>query len=248
MLKPFDYYSPRTLDDLFDILDEENVVVFTGGTELFTRIRKGLSHPKIVVDLKRIDELWFFSFDRGKGLTIGATLTLSEVIESPVVKKLYPILFKCCLAIGTPELRNKATVVGNICSGFLTADTIPVLLLYNCSLEILGRCGRRSISLSDFLSLSERLKKGEIVASIFIPCLEVAKGNYYRFKEGLKRPSFGVAYVKFDNSLKISICDEFLGFWLLRSLEELGLFLKKYSAKIDERKVLLLERVLKELS
>ncbi len=207
-LKPFDYYAPRDLTSLFDLLTEETKV-FAGGTDLFVKIKDGVLLPKVLVDLKRIDELQVLSYEEKKGLTIGAVNTLNEIAESPIVREKFPLLAECCSKVGSYQIRNKATLVGNICNASPAADTAPALLIYDALVNIKGKDGERSVSILDFFTGpgSTVLKEGEIVTSVFVPYLDGCVGKYYKLSriKSVDLATVGVAVAKLDGEYRIAL-------------------------------------------
>ncbi|MCD6364045.1 MAG: xanthine dehydrogenase family protein subunit M [Synergistetes bacterium] len=208
-LKPFDYYAPRDLNSLFDLLAEKEAKVFAGGTDLFIKIKDGVISPKVLVDLKRIDELSLLSYESTKGLTIGAINTLNEIAESPIVREKFPLLAECCSKVGSYQIRNKATLVGNVCNASPAADTAPALLIYDAVVNIKSRFGGRSVPITEFFRGpgSTALKDGEIVTSIFIPYIENCKGRYYKLSRirSVDLATVGIAVAKLGEEYRIAL-------------------------------------------
>ncbi|MCS7233645.1 MAG: FAD binding domain-containing protein [Synergistetes bacterium] len=249
-LKAFEYFSPKSLNEVLEILCiEENAVVFAGGTDILIKIKEGIISPKLLLDLKKIDELWLFSFEHDKGLTIGATNTLNEILESHVVKKYFPILIECCLKIGNHELRNKATLVGNICSDFPVADSLFALFLHDAEVEIISKEGRKKVGLSELFNNSGKLnlKKEEIITKVFIPYKGEYHGKYYRSLKRflVPRASFGIAYIKSKDLTRIAIGNISSKISLFSSPKELKETLQ--TVYLEEEEFLLIEKVVKEL-
>lgn len=240
-MKAFDYHSPRDLSEVFDLISDEGAFVLAGGTDILLRIKEGRVSPKVLVDLKRVDELWELSFRRGEGLIVGATVTLNELLESPIVKRDFPLLFECSSMVGSYYIRNKATLVGNLCSGSLTADTLPALLINDAVLEVVSERGVRNLPLRELISLRGNisLDRGEIVRSVFVPYREIRGGKYYKLASS-KIPSravFGLAYALVEGHVNIVLCDVSSPPKILNSIDDL----KDLFDPIDERALLLRE-------
>ncbi|MDK2872006.1 MAG: aerobic carbon-monoxide dehydrogenase medium subunit [bacterium] len=246
----FEYIAPKSLERLFSLLsEEEGAVVFAGGTDLFVRIKKGILSPKLVLDLKRIEELWFFSFGEDM-LVIGATNTLNELIESPIVRKLFPLIYECSFSVANYLVRNKATFIGNFCTGFPVADTLFCLLLHDAEIEVQSLKGIRKVKIKDIVENYGRvvLERGEIVTRVFVPYKGEYRGKYYRIprKFCVTRADFGIAYMITEEEKRIVFGDTGSGLTLLDSEEGLEEYLNKKG--IEEPEIcLLVEKVLEEI-
>lgn len=245
----FDYVSPRSLKEVFEILSKEDAIVFAGGTDIFIKIREKVVLPKLLVDLKKVDELWLLSFEQGKELIIGATNTLNEIIESPAVRKFFPLLLECCLKIGNCWVRNKATLVGNICSNFPLADSLFALFLYDSQVEIMSAVERRRIGLIEIIDKLGRvkLKRGEIITKIFIPYKGEHIVKYYKLTSRflVPRASFGVAFMKSKELTKIAIGSIDSGISVFSSLRELKELLEK--SCFEKEELLMANRIMDEM-
>ena len=155
-----------------------------GGTDLFVVLRDRRIQPKYLVELKHLEGFDVFNFNPDKGLTLGAAITLNQVISSNLVQEHYPILGQAARQVGGYQLRNRATLVGNLCNASPCGDTIGPSLLYQGTLEVLGTDGVRSIPLTDFYLGPGKtsLQPGEIVRAIQFPMpSETSKGVYLAF-------------------------------------------------------------------
>ncbi len=185
-LPKFDYLKPKTVEELAGILADhaEDAKIFAGGTDLLVLMRGRLVRPKYLVDIKEIEELRRLSHDREKGLTIGAAVTLNEIIESDVVREHFGVLWSAANTLADYNIRNRATLVGNICNASPAADTAPALLVLDAEVEIASREGERTIPIQEFFKGVKRtaLKPGEFVKSVKIPNPpEGAKGEYLKW-------------------------------------------------------------------
>lgn len=248
--KEFEYIAPRSLKELFSILSSQrDMAVFAGGTDLFIRIKKGLIQPHVLLDLKRVEGLWIFSFYEGT-LVIGATNTLSEVLSSPVVRRYFPILYECSLNVANYAVRNKATLVGNICSGFPTADALFALLLYDAEVEICSKDEIKRVRLIEMMNSSGNLSlsSGEIITKVFLSHKGEYLWRYYRIPERFHviRAGFGIAYMVSMKEKRIVLGDVRSGIALLSSEEELKRRAEqRYQNEVE--KLLLVEKVVREM-
>ncbi len=186
MIPKFDYLRPKTTEELVGLMAEygEDAKLLAGGTDLLVLMRDKLIRPRYVIDLKGIGELRGLSWDEKRGLRIGATATLNELLESEVVKERFSVLWSAVGVLADPTLRNRATLVGNICNASPAADTAPALLVLDAEVEVAGKDGERIIPIRDFFTGVKRtsLKPGEFVRAVRIPNPpEGAKGGYYKW-------------------------------------------------------------------
>lgn len=179
----YEYVKPKTLDEALEILSDDKAYPILGGTDLIVKMRAGRVKPRVVVDLKGIDELFHVDFSKESGLTFGAGLKLNVLIEEfDYVKEYYPTLFQGIRVVGGYQTRNRGTVVGNICNASPASDTAPALLTYNAELNLISKNGERTVKITDFFKGPGKtvLEKGEIVKSIHLPFEGSNIGRYYK--------------------------------------------------------------------
>ncbi|MCG8477880.1 MAG: FAD binding domain-containing protein, partial [Spirochaetales bacterium] len=116
MLHEFSYHRPDSLDAALTLLSTygADATAFSGGTDLLVNVRAGLMRPRHVVDLKGVDKLHELSWSESNGLSIGACVTVNELVDHPVVRERFMILSIAGAELATFQLRNRATVVGNV--------------------------------------------------------------------------------------------------------------------------------------
>jgi carbon-monoxide dehydrogenase medium subunit len=185
-LPKFDYLRPRTTEELSAALAEHgaDAKLLAGGTDLLVLMRDRLVRPKYVIDVKGIEELHELSWDEGRGLTIGAAVTLNELMASEVVRERFGVLWKAAGTLADPTIRNRATLVGNICNASPAADTAPALLVLDAEVNVLSSKGRRMIPIREFFTGVKRtsLQVGEFVESVRIPNPpDGARGDYLKW-------------------------------------------------------------------
>lgn len=177
-LPDFKYHKPHTLDEACRILEQsENAAPIAGGTDVLVEIKKGLRHNDNIVSLAEIKELKTIEA-KGDGLFIGAGVTHNELKNSQFVKDKYPSLVETASMIGTEQIRNTATVGGNLCTGASCCDMAPVLIALNADVEITNSKNRRIVSLKDFFIFHKEtsLNKGELMTKIIVPLPEKNTG------------------------------------------------------------------------
>jgi len=185
MLPKFDYFAPQTLQETLELLEKHgrDAKLLAGGTDLIVSLRAREQHPKIIVDIKGVRELQELSCDEKLGLTVGAAVNLNRLIHYDAVSKDYPPLQEAIEAIGDYEIRNRATLIGNICNGSPAADSAPALLVLEANVNIASRRGRRNVPIREFHKGVKKtvLTSDEIVTSMNVPTpLEGSRGGYLK--------------------------------------------------------------------
>lgn len=185
MFPKFDYLSPTTLSEALELLEKYggDAKILAGGTDLLVDLRGRLIKPKAVIDIKNIPELRVLEYREGEGLRVGAAVTFRNILEHEAVKRRYGVLWEACETIGDPLLRNRATLVGNICNASPAADSAPALLVLEAKVKIVSRKGEREIPVEEFFTGVKKtaLKPGELVAEVRIPDPpENARGRYLK--------------------------------------------------------------------
>ena len=172
-LPEFEYVRLDTLEQTTQFLKTHpgEAYPFLGGTDLLVGMRDRRKHPKYLVDLKHLDGLNTRQFDPSFGLTIGASTTLNQLIGDKDVQAHYPILCQAAKQVGGYQLRNRATLVGNISTASPCGDPIGPSLVYHGQAYIIGPTGERYLPLEDFFLGPGKvaLEEGEIVHSITLP-------------------------------------------------------------------------------
>lgn len=169
-MKHFDYLRPESIDELVAVLRTygPDARVLAGGTDLLVRLRKGHDAPRVVVDLKRVNGLSAQVEEAGGHLRIGARAVITDVIGNATVRRHFPALIEAALVVGSVQIRNRATIAGNICNASPAADTAPPLLAYGALVNL---AGGRTIPLDQFFTGPGRtiLERGDVVTSVDIP-------------------------------------------------------------------------------
>lgn len=168
----FKYYRPESLQEALDLLSKlfDEARLLAGGTDLAVYIKEGLDHPKHVIDIKRVRELKKITV-QADGLFIGANATFSDIMDNADVKKKYLLLWEAARSVASVGIRNRATMVGNICSAVPSLDSAPALLCYDAVVHLIGNWGQRQIPISEwFLGPRKTARKpDEIVLGVNIP-------------------------------------------------------------------------------
>lgn len=176
MLGKFEYVRATTIEEACGFLYEGGGTAraYAGGTDLLVEIRNGLRSPALLVDIKGLDPLAQIEVSSdGKSLRLGAAVPLNRIVEHTGIRTLLPALSEAALSIATYQLRNRATIGGNLCNASPASDSIPPLLVAGAVLEIHGPGSTREVSLDCFCTGVKKtcLEPGEIVTAIRIPAL-----------------------------------------------------------------------------
>ena len=151
--KEFEYRRPATLGEATHLLADHpgSVRVLAGGTDLVAWLRDDAVDPDLVVDIKDIPDLADIRLD-GQTLHIGSLVTFTNLMESDLVAEHAPLLAEMSETVASPGIRNRATLVGNICSAVPSCDAGPVLLAYNTTVHLTGPNGSRNIDINDWFT------------------------------------------------------------------------------------------------
>ena len=145
--------------------------VLAGGTDLIVRLRDGSAAPAVVIDVKRIAELRAGIHEADGRVVIGATTVMTDIAADALVLRHFPALAEAAAVVGSVQIRNRATIAGNICNASPAADTAPSLLVHGASVVAEGPGGTRRISVDELFVRSgvTTLARGELVTAIELP-------------------------------------------------------------------------------
>ncbi|HNT54511.1 MAG TPA: xanthine dehydrogenase family protein subunit M [Anaerolineaceae bacterium] len=172
-LPEFEYIQPESLAAASAFLAGHagEARPFLGGTDIFVRMRDGIITPKFLLDVKRLPGMNDLHFDPQTGLMIGAAVNMNRVAANPEVRAHYALLAEACQAVAGYQLRNRATIVGNICNASPAGDTLGACLALDGRLHIHGLDGSREEALAGFFlgPGKTKLKAGDLVTGISFP-------------------------------------------------------------------------------
>jgi xanthine dehydrogenase FAD-binding subunit len=187
MRPPFAYHRPSSVEEACRILaGEPRAAVLAGGTDLMVHLSQAWrgKRPPAVVNVKRIPGLAGIEVTDA-AVRLGALATLSALIDHPVIRAEYPVLPFTARYMGSPAIRNLATIGGNLCNASPAADLPPVLLALDAEVGIAGLAGERRLPLAGFFRGPGRtvLEPGELLAWVALP---------------RRRPAWPVRYERLD--------------------------------------------------
>ena len=187
-------YKGRNIGEVVELLarHKEDGKIIAGGTDIIIELRNDKIASKVLIDIFSIEELHSIK-DEGDFMEIGASVTFTEIVESPLFQDNLYGLSKACRLVGSPQIRNRGTIGGNIANGSPAADSIPPLICLNSILVLESIRGRREVSLEDYYKDRKNygIKKDELLISI-------------RFKKPTKNQVLSFSKLGLRKSLAIS--------------------------------------------
>ncbi len=168
----FDYYEPRSLEEALTILEKYRgeARVLAGGTDLLVQMKMGLVKPKVIVNIKKIPGLDTIE-QCGDHIIIGALTRLRKLEKSEIIREKLTALYEALRWMASIQIRNLATIGGNLCNASPAADTAPPLLVYNAELHAASIHGSRWIPINKFFTGPKKTVLGpnELLLEIKIP-------------------------------------------------------------------------------
>lgn len=182
------YWSPNTLDEALERLRANDVTILAGGTDLMvqthagrTTLKKGLLNIRHVPELRAIEL-------EGQGLRIGALCTITELHQNPLIRQHFDILVQACDHFASDQLRNSATIGGNVCNASPAGDTLVPLLVLDAQVDISckpnGSVQTRRVPLADFITGPGRTVRTshELICGLWLPLPKAGFiGRFYKF-------------------------------------------------------------------
>lgn len=195
--EPFDFFQPATLAEASRLLKENGPGgrFLAGGTDLVIAMKEKGLLPKYIVDLKHVPGLSDIRENGDGTMTIGALTTMYAIETSPVIQKKYPFLAQSAAEVGSIQIRNRATIGGNMANATPSADVAPSLIALNASAKITSADAERTVPLEDFFRGPGQniMDADEILTEITIPKTgPQLVGEYIKFSP---RDMMDLAYI-----------------------------------------------------
>lgn len=185
ILPKFELLEPTTIRSACTALQNgESTKVLAGGTDLLVNMKKKLATADVLVSLEKIPRLQSNVYSSRKGLTLGSMVTIAEVAESSSVKTNFPVLAVAAGKLGSLQVRNRATIGGNICTARPSGDTVGPLIAYDATVQVTGVKGSREEPVQNFILGPGRttLGKDEILSAITIKTpVKNTGGSYAKY-------------------------------------------------------------------
>ena len=184
------------LHDALTLLDRQGkeLRVISGGTDVTVYLKDGNLKETSLLDVSRLKELDYVR-DGGKYISIGARVTFSELLNSKLVRKWAPLLCEAGVEVGSLQIRNLATLAGNICNASPAADSLPPLYVHGSSVVLASLKGKRELPLPKFVEGPRRTARrpDELLTEIRVP--KMAEGTSCFFKKLGLRSSQAISVV-----------------------------------------------------
>ena len=199
------YEAPDTIKAAVGVLSKARGTsrILAGGTDLLVQMRSGMVEPDLIVDIKKIPGMFDITSEKG-GYRIGAAVSGAELGEHPKVRKFWPGVVEAVELIGSTQIQGRATMVGNLCNASPAADSVPALITAGAVARVVGPKRARNVPVEEIAIAPGKtsLKKGEFVASIFLPKPKARSGEaYLRF---IPRTEMDIAVVGAGVSLTLN--------------------------------------------
>jgi carbon-monoxide dehydrogenase medium subunit len=195
--EPLEMYQPTSLQEASRLLKDNGPGgrFLAGGTDLVIAIKEKGLLPKYVVDLKKVPGLSGICENGDGSISIGALTTMREVETASLITGKFPFLAQSAAEVGSIQIRNRATVGGNMANATPSADVAPALIALNARTKIFSAAGERTVSLEEFFRGPGQtvMNPDEILTEITIPKTDSRLvGEYIKFSP---RDMMDLAYV-----------------------------------------------------
>ena len=194
--------EPKSIDEALEILSSNtNLKIISGGTDVLIKLHHGKINDAELLSINNLEPLRTIKILEDNTISIGATSTFSDIFRSEIINDNVPILSEAAVSMGGPQIRNMATVGGNICNGAVSADSAPALFSLNAELKIRSLNNERIVKITEFYDGPGKIKmeRNEILTEILIKEKDYKnkKGKYIKFanRKALDISMLGVALV-----------------------------------------------------
>ncbi len=178
----FEYHAPTSLDEAVRLLEKygEEARILAGGTDLFVYMKQRVEEPRHLINLRKIPGLVGIK-DAGEAINIGSYTRLRTIEKSQLIKDKASLLDTAIRTIGSVQIRNMATIGGNLCNASPSADSATALLTLNAETRILGPDGVRTVPLTEFFLGPGKtvVEPSEILTEISSPYLPEDAGAVF---------------------------------------------------------------------
>ncbi len=175
------YHAPATIDEAVALLAaDDGARPLSGGTDLVVQMQSGVAQPRAIVDLKRIEGLSGIRRD-GDAFVIGAATPCTALKEDADLAATWPGVVEAANLIGSVQVRNRATMAGNLCNASPAADSVPALVAAGATCVIVGPDGEREVAVEEVPTGPGKtsLASGEFVIAIRLPAREAGGSDAY---------------------------------------------------------------------
>ena len=209
-MRRFHLALPRSIEDCLKLLAERGpeAKLVAGGTDLLPQMKNGLIKPAAVIDLSGVADLRVLRREDGAGLRVGASVAAREIELDPYTRSTYPALAESGALVGSVQIRNLATVGGNLCNAAPSADMAPPLLALDAEAIIAGPRGRRRVPMADFFTGVRRtvLAPDELLVALIVPAPGPRSGGQYLRHTPRRELDIAVVGVASQITLSDGVC------------------------------------------
>ena len=198
MLSKFDYVKPQLLTEALNYMEQNaGTRILAGGTDLMIILRRNSETPEHIIDIKGIPETNRLEYKENEGLFIGASVTVNQVAESELIALKYPALVEAANSLASYQLRNRATVVGNICNASPGADLAGPLMVYDAKVHVASIEGTRIVDINSFFTGVKKtvLKANELVIGVSLPDVSGGDTSIFLKQTRIKGHDLGIVGV-----------------------------------------------------
>jgi aerobic carbon-monoxide dehydrogenase medium subunit len=210
-VRRFELALPRTVDDALRVLGERGpeTKLLAGGTDLLPQLKNGLLKPACVVDLSGVERIRALKVDAA-GLRVGAAVSARTLERDATTQKTYTSLAESGALVGSVQVRNLATLGGNLCNAAPSADMAPPLLALDAEAVIVGPTGERRVPFADFFAGVRRtvLAPDEILVEIVVPSPGARSGGHYLRHTPRRELDIAVVGVASQVTLSDGVCSK----------------------------------------
>jgi aerobic carbon-monoxide dehydrogenase medium subunit len=210
-VRRFELALPRSVDEALRVLSERGseAKLLAGGTDLLPQLKNGLLKPAWVVDLSGVERVRTLRSDSG-GLRVGAAVSARTLERDATTQKTYTSLAESGALVGSVQIRNLATLGGNLCNAAPSADMAPPLLALDAEAVIAGPRGERRVPITDFFTGVRRtvLSPDEILLEIVIPAPGPRSGGHYLRHTPRRELDIAVVGVASQLTLSNGVCSK----------------------------------------
>jgi carbon-monoxide dehydrogenase medium subunit len=245
-----EYLRPESIAEAVELLSKygKEAKILAGGTDLVITLREGIVNCKYLIDIKKIEKLRELKYDEATGLSIGGAVTLNEIIACKEIRGNYPLLAEAASTLANYLLRNRATMMGNLCNASPAGDMLTAALVLEGVVEVVSKQGIRRIPLKDFFLGVKKtaLMQNELAVRIIFPIMK-GKGKFVR-RSRIKGHDLAqinaAAFIKEYGCLNLSLGAVAPVPVLVRGLEKTT----KYSIKNEKRRAEVVDIVMNSIN
>ncbi|MBE6054755.1 MAG: xanthine dehydrogenase FAD-binding subunit XdhB [Clostridium sartagoforme] len=210
-------YEPKTIEEALDILEKkENIKIIAGGTDVLIKLHHGNMSGIELLSIRNIDEIKAIDISDNGDIEIGSMASFTDIFRNEIINENIYVLSEAAVSMGGPQVRNMATIGGNVCNGAVSADSATTLFALNAQLLLRRKNEEKIVPIKDFYLGPGKVNilPDEILVKIIIrkEDYEGLKGNYIKFsnRKAMDIAMLGVSVVgAFENNkfkdLRISL-------------------------------------------